>query len=251
MDTSRIKEEFRRIKSLGYIPNVKTDANDGGAGNTFEEHLGVKENNLKEPDFEGFEVKTKKNYLKSKSPISLFTLRPSHPLDGDNYMRNNWGVPDSRYEDVLCFRTSLYAHRWSIVYTESKFKVEVNRAEEKIYIVKAGLDEEVNDRTVYWTFGDVHKGAKKLQNLFLVDADVKEINGKIHFHYTSATVYLDYRGDDNFINLLEQGLIRYDNRLGVHGPDTDHPGTPHNHGGGFRLDKKLVHKLYDTVIEIE
>ena len=251
MDTSKLKVEFYRIKNLGYVPNVKSDANDGGAGNTFEHHLGVVENNLKEPDFQGFEVKTKKNYLKSSSPISLFTLRPTYPPDGDAYMRSNWGEPDSVFQNVLCFRTSLYADRWSVVYKKSKLKIEVNRSEQKVYIVKADLKENITDRTVYWSFEDIHRGAKKLHNLFLVDADVKNVAGRDSFHYTSATVFLDYIGQDNFIDLLEAGLIRYDNRLGVHRPDTPKPGTPHNHGGGFRLHKKYVHKLYKTVLEIE
>ena len=60
MNPEKIKAEFQRIKSLGYVKNVKTDYNDGAAGNTFEMHLGVQENNLKEPDFDNFEVKTKK-----------------------------------------------------------------------------------------------------------------------------------------------------------------------------------------------
>jgi hypothetical protein len=250
MDTSRLEEEFQRIKALGFIPNVKQDSNDGGAGNTFEECLGVQENNLKEPDFEGFEVKTKKDYLKSKSPISLFTLKPSSPKDGDGYMRENWGVPDSIYENVLCFRTSLYAHRWSVVYGKDKFKVDVNMKEERVYIVKATLEEKITDKTVYWTFEDVHRGAKKLQNLFLVDAQTKKINGKDFFHFTNATVFIDYLGDSNFIDLLAAGSIRYDNRLGVYGPSTSKAGKPHNHGGGFRLDKKNIHKLYGTTLEM-
>ena len=250
MDTTRLEKEFNRIKAMDFVPNVKQDSNDGGAGNTFEKWLGVRENNLKEPDFEGFEVKTKKDYLKSKSPISLFTLKPSSPSDGDEYMRSHWGVPDSVYENVLCFRTSLYAHRWSVVYGKSKFKVDVDFKQEKIYLVKATLEEKIIDKTVYWTFADVHRGAKKLENLFLVDAESKKIDGKDYFHFTGASVYLDYLGDENFINLLAQGVIRYDNRLGVYGPSTDKAGKPHNHGGGFRLDKKYVHKLYGKVIEL-
>lgn len=251
MDTSLIEQEFRRIKALGFLPNVKQDSNDGGAGNTFEKHLGVSENNLMEPDFQGFEVKTKKDYLKSKSPISLFTKKPTFPNNGDGYMRQNWGVPDSVYKNVLCFRTSLYANRWSVVYKEHKFKIEVNRDEERIYIIKADLNEVVLDKSVYWSFSDVHSGAKKLHNLFLVDAQSKEIDNRTYFHYTGATVFLDYLGKENFIDLVEAGTIRYDNRLGVYGAGTDKPGTPHNHGGGFRLDKKYVHKLYNTVIDVQ
>ena len=79
---------------------------------------------------------------------------------------------------------------------------------------------------------------------------MKIINGRHHFHYTNATVFVDYIGHENFIDLMEQGLIRYDNRLGVYGPEQPLAGTPHNHGGGFRLDKKLIGKLYNNIIEI-
>jgi len=250
MDTGKIRAEFLRIKELGYLPNVKSDANDGGAGNTFEAHLGVEENNKRDPDFEDFEVKTKKLFLKSTSPISLFTKSPTFPVSGDDYMRQNWGVPDSNYPDVLCFRTSLFAHRWSTVYGASKLKVEVDRKRERVYLVKADLDGKVVDRTIYWSFDDIHSGAKKLENLFLVDALVKEINGKLHFKYVSATAYLEYVGNTDFIELLEQGVIQYDNRLGVHGAGTKHEGRPHNHGGGFRIKKKNVGQLYRVVVDI-
>jgi hypothetical protein len=251
MNPEKIKAEFQRIKSLGYVKNVKTDYNDGAAGNTFETHLGVQENNLKEPDFDNFEVKTKKTYLKSKSPISLFTQKPSYPNDGDNYMRSNWGVPDKRYPTVKRFSTSLYAHRWSTVYKQFQYKVDVDRANKRVYLVRADLNGNILDRTIYWTFNDLQTGASKLENLFLVEADMKIINGTHHFHYNNATVYLDYIGHSNFIDLIEQGLIRYDNRLGVHGPAQPHAGTAHNHGGGFRLDKKNIAKLYNTVLEVE
>jgi|LakMenEpi03Aug12_release.lakeMendotaPanAssembly.Ray.scaffolds.fasta_scaffold214538_1 hypothetical protein len=245
----KIREEFFRIKGLGFLMNVKEDSNDGGAGNTFESHLGVQENNKKDPDFEDFEVKTKK-YLKSKTPISLFTLRPTFPNDGDNYMRRTWGVPDANYKEVLCFRTTLRANRWSVVYKSYKFKVDVDRKKERVYLVKADLNENILDRTVYWSFEDIQNGTKKLQNLFLVDALVKEVDQKQHFHYINATAFVDYLGNVDFIELLEQGLISYDNRLGVHGPGTPLEGKPHNHGGGFRISKKHIDKLYRLRIDI-
>jgi len=250
MDTGKIRAEFLRIKELGYLPNVKSDKNDGGAGNTFEEHLGVAENNKRDPDFDNFEVKTKKLFLKSTSPISLFTKSPTFPEGGDDYMRRNWGVPDSNYPDVLCFRTSLFAHRWSTAYGTSKLKVEVDRKRERVYLVKADLDGRVIDRTIYWSFDDIKSGARKLENLFLVDALVKEIDGKLHFKYVSATAYLEYVGNTDFIELLEQGVIQYDNRLGVYGAGTKREGKPHNHGGGFRIKKKNVGQLYRVVVDI-
>jgi hypothetical protein len=101
MDHQKIKSEFLRIKELGYLPNVKSDTNDGGAGNTFEHHLGVKENNLRDADFEQFEVKTKKEL--SKAHMTLFSQKPTYPSDGDNYMREHYGIPDV-YDWRHCLR---------------------------------------------------------------------------------------------------------------------------------------------------
>ena len=60
VNSTKVVKEFNRIKKLGFVENVKGDHHDGSAGNTFEHYLGVKENNLKDPDFLDFEVKTKK-----------------------------------------------------------------------------------------------------------------------------------------------------------------------------------------------
>ena len=39
IDSNKIKKEFSRIKNMDFLENVKSDINDGGAGNTFEYHL--------------------------------------------------------------------------------------------------------------------------------------------------------------------------------------------------------------------
>ena len=243
-----IEKRFIEIRDEGFHINIKSDENDGAAGNTFENLYKIKENSKREADFGEFEFKTKK-YLKSKSPISLFTQRPSSNFD-DNYMRKNWGLPDKNYRNVLCFRTSLYANRWSLVYKTSQMKIEVDRNAKKVFIVRADLNFNIIDKNVYWDFDDIIKGTKKLMNMFLVGANEKIIKGKKHFSYIDATVYTDYLGDLNFINLLDEGVIRYDNRLGVYGPSTDSAGKEHNHGGGFRIPKSQIDRLYKNKITI-
>jgi len=252
MNPEKIKNEFLRIRNLGFIPNTRSDTNDGSAGNVFEDHLGVSENNLREPDFEGFEVKTKK-YLQSSSYISLFTTKPSSPPNGDGYMRSNWGIPDRCVPSVKCFRTSLYGHRWSLVYGTHQMRIDVDKTNKKVFINRSDLNFNPIDTNVFWTFNDIQSGSVKLKNLFLVGVEVKKINGKDHFKYIDAIVYTDYLGDTNFINLIEDGTVRYDNRLGVYGPnvaDVRLRGTPHNHGGGFRVSRKNLDKLYKNKIVI-
>ena len=83
-----------------------------------------------------------------------------------------------------------------------------------------------------------------------MNANVQSNNGKHCFHYTDATILFDYRGHENFIKLIEDGCIRYDNRLGVYGPTTSQAGRPHNHGGGFRISKTDIVKLFNKKLEI-
>jgi len=252
MNPEKIKEEFIRIRNLGFILNTRSDTNDGSAGNVFEDHLGVNENNLREPDYDGFEVKTKK-YLESDSYISLFTQKPSHPNNGDSYMRDNWGIPDDTVPSVKCFRTSLHGHRWSLVYGTHQMKVEVDREQQRVYIHRSDLNYQTVDRNVYWNFSDIKSGSNKLNNLFLVGVEVKNINGRDHFKYIDSIVYMDYLGETNLIDLIEDGTVRYDNRLGIYGQevsDVSKRGKPHNHGGGFRVSRRNLDKLYGTKLVI-
>ena len=166
IDTTKLIEEFKRIKNIGFIKNVKPNHHDGSAGNTFESCLGVKENNLKDPDFLGFEIKTKKK--KSSSWISLFTLKPDNPENGDNYMRNNWGIVDEEYPQFKCFRTSLYAHRWSIVYNKCKMKISNSKENKRVGLVMADLNENIIDENVFWKYKSITAGVKKLKNTFII-----------------------------------------------------------------------------------
>ena len=251
----KIKKEFERIKSLGFLENVKSDSNDGGAGNTFEHHLGVLENNLTEADFEGFEIKTKKQF--THSAMSLFTKKPSTSEFGDQYMRQQFGLPDKNYPKVKCFRTSVYAHRFSEVYKRYKIKLNVKRKEKKLFYEVYDLDEKLFDNNVFWTFDSIKTGSIKLNNMFVVNAVTKKINGKDHFKYIEALVLMNYKSFDNLIDLIEEGIVRYDNRLGVYGPETKTKngkslaGTPHNHGGGLRIMPKNIKRLFDTSLEIK
>ena len=247
LDINKIKSEFQRIKSLDYIKNIKERHHDGSPGNTFESALGVRENNLKDPDFEGFEVKTKKKL--SSSWISMFTKRPDSPENGDNYMRENWGINDEEYSHHKVFRTSLYANTWSTVYQIYKMKILVNNNKERIQIIKADLNEKITDESVYWEFDTINEGVKKLHNTFIVNYEIKEDSGTYYYKYTNALVLLNYIGDKNFLDLINDKTIRYDNRLGIY-RSGEKKGQLHNHGGGFRANPSKIANLFNTKIEL-
>ena len=250
-DIEKFKKEFLRIKSLGFVESDRpyAEKNDGAVGNTFESNLRVPENNLKDPDFEGWEIKTQRQF--SKSATSLFTSKPSYPPFGDTYMRKNWGVsdPSGEYPHIKVFRTSVYANRYAIVYEKYKMKLKLDRESQKLKILLYDLEENLIDGDVYWLFSDISKASSKLRNLVVVNAEEKLISGRVHFHYSSATAYLNF-SFSSLMNLIEKGKVRYDNRLGIYRTGKN-KGKEHNHGGGLRLvSSKDFHLLYEDYISL-
>ena len=91
----KIKSEFERIKRLGFIKSTRQNNKDGGIGNTFEDYLGVDENNLSDPDFEGFEVKTKRFMNKAGSSYNILIF--SHKGIDKRGFTNIWSSNNCKF----------------------------------------------------------------------------------------------------------------------------------------------------------
>ncbi|MBU4349618.1 MvaI/BcnI restriction endonuclease family protein, partial [bacterium] len=66
--------ELRKIKEMGWIKNTRP-GNVGGIGNTLEDLLGIKENNLPIPNAAEWELKTQR--ANTSSLTTLFHMEPS------------------------------------------------------------------------------------------------------------------------------------------------------------------------------
>ena len=66
--------ELRKIKEMGWIKNTRP-GNVGGIGNTLEDLLGIKENNLPFPNAAEWELKTQR--ANTSSLTTLFHMEPS------------------------------------------------------------------------------------------------------------------------------------------------------------------------------
>ena len=132
---------------------------------------------LKDPDFEGWECKSQRKHTKSAS--SLFTRKPDYPHGGDEYMRENWGVQDTEFPNLKVFRTSIYYHRWSVVYNKYKMKL----SDELSLIAIQGPE------------------AKNVLGKIIPEiADLKFMHGK-SFELKSSNIYITrsgYTGEDGF-----------------------------------------------------
>lgn len=242
----KLKEEFYRIKKLGYVPCTRSNNKDGGIGNTFEDLLGVKENNKREADFLEFEIKSKKAF--TASYISLFSRRPSYPVRANTYLREHYGeVRDKNHPNKKKLYASVFGHKSSIVYEKYKMKLEVDYKNEKVFLVINDLKDKPLDK-VFWAFDALKKASKKLNNLCLVTADTKTEKMKRAYHFNKAEVYNQFNFN-KFLKSISSGVIMFDIRIGVHNSGKN-IGKTHDHGSGFRIKKNNFKELYKSCVEL-
>lgn len=246
VNSETIIKEFNRIKELGYIKSNR--AHNTGIGKTFEDHLGVDENNSKSPDFDGFEVKSQR--IQTGSYLTLFTKSPSGVRGVNTYLRNTYGENYEEYPNLKKLHTSIFGHKSNTYMGKYSFKITDCPEEEKLYLeVKSIGDDEKIDRTVFWTYKSIEACMeKKLNALFYVKAD-SEIRDNIeHFHYKEAEIYMK-PNIKNFIKLVNEGKIMIDIRIGSYktGPKI---GKTHDHGTGFRIQSNNLNELYSEYLKI-
>ncbi len=249
MDREKIVKEFRRIKKLGFLPSKRS--HNTGIGKTFEDYLGVNENNRKDPDFAGFEVKSQRQA--SKSYITLFTKSPSHPSGANAYLREAYGKPDAKFPKIKVLHTSFFGDKFNTYLNRFGFRLKVSRNRDQVVIlVKSIQNDKLLEDSLFWTFADLKLCIEsKLKGLFVVLAEAKKTSGIEHFHYTQATVYNNLQFD-KFLKALESGAIMFDVRIGAYKtPGSPSFGKTHDHGSGFRIKRENLPSIFEQVFRVE
>lgn len=245
-NTKLIIDEFIQVKNLGFVPsNRKSNT---GIGKTFEDYIGVVENNLDEPDLYGFEIKSHREL--SSSYVTLFTKSPSFPRRANLYLKDRYGVPYVDKPDIKKLHTSMFANKLSVVYEKYYFKL-INDSENEV--IRIGVyDIETNeliDSSVGYTYKCLNDILhKKLKNLFLVCADTKTVDKTEYFHFNRAEIFAQ-PSFEKLLKLIDDGSVMYDIRIGSYQSGTKY-GKPHDHGSGFRILEKNLHMLYDVHMSV-
>ena len=204
--------------------------------------MGIAENNKKEADFKGFEVKSKR--LFNSSYVSLFTKSPDNPKQANSYLRENFGeIRDENHSDKKKLYTSVFGHRSSIVCSKYKMKLKVDSQNKRLDLVINDLKDK-NLSIVSWDFETLKKASSKMTDLFLVFAEIKTENKKNQYHFTAGEIYKDF-DFDKFLKEIEKGGIMFDIRIGVYNSGKNY-GKTHDHGSGFRVKAANFKNLYDS-----
>jgi hypothetical protein len=250
-------KKLNKIKNQGWFENARP-GNSGGVGNTIEDLLGIKENNLPIPNASEWELKCQRantsslttlfhmepspRALKIVSQILLLNYGWSHKEAGKKYPHNE-----------MSFRQTISAKG----YSDRGFKVKIDNRRKKVLIsfnydlvsskhtrwldsVKERIGLEELNPQPYWGFDDLfHKAGTKLLNCFYIQAETKKENGEEYFNYSKILMCQKFSFEKFLIGLKEHFiLVDFDARTG------------HNHGTKFRLRQKMLPYLYEKVTEI-
>lgn len=232
-------ETFRKIKNQGWHKNSKVVNKNGGHGNTLEYCFGVKENNLTEPDWHNFEIKSVPE--KTESMISLFSSIPDYPDNSGQFLIDKYGRIGTdglkRFYSTLRGteeETKSYGKVWSRLYKKHDIKIRIDREDRRMNFIEKHND---GSETIeaYWGFDSIKKKSKKMSDIIFGNlAGVREIDGEKQFYWDSIDIFwgLDF---DNFIEEIVLANIQFDFRCGVYKSPPQKRGKLHDRGSAFRL----------------
>lgn len=239
-------ERLIELRQLGWI-QTRNQVNDGLVGNTLEDYLGVKENNLTLPDVGKYELKSQR--LETSSLTTLIHLDP-HPRKPKSVVTKVlgpiYGWPHETLKGQWSFRITMYGNR----FTNRGFKIAVNEAQKKLVVefdpeqVDASLGEwldqvikkggRILNPQPYWPLEEIRKKTeRKITNAIYVRAESRKNGPFEEFKYTTAVIYEGFDFEKLKTGIKEgQLFVDFDAR------------TTHNHGTKFRIKKGTLNDYY-------
>ncbi|MDI6738095.1 MAG: MvaI/BcnI family restriction endonuclease [Nanoarchaeota archaeon] len=123
------KRDFLAIKSKGFVPSSRK--HDTGIGKTFEDLIGIHENNNALADYKDL-IELKSARELSESMITLFTKSPSFPKGINAVLREKYGQPDKTGMKIL--HTTISAVKFNTFAEKFGFKLDVDDAKNKMFL---------------------------------------------------------------------------------------------------------------------
>jgi hypothetical protein len=248
MNYEEFVEKMKQIKKMGFIPTHRKGPT--GIGKTLEDLLEIVENNIAGPDFSIYELKSGRK--DAASMLTLFTKTPQ-PRGAIKELLNAFGYPQ---------RKSSIDQRQLTLTGEELNKSQVPLKDKELHVTvgstkpnSVGLKLEIeNGKIIIANNKEIEayydketlKPAfeEKYHKLIYVLAESK-IEKDREFFWYSETYLLEGFSFENFSNLVREGKLKVDLRIG-HYPD----GRLHDHGTGFRILPKHLPECFEKIKRI-
>lgn len=236
----KLIKETRDIIKKGWIRSTYNGY--GGGGGTFEKAIGLSNNNLEIPDYNGIEIKTKVS--NKENHITLFCSAPDSFLFEIQRIYNTYGYKNNSCEKS--FNISVYTNK-RIYYRENYYQLEVDNINKKIILCIYDKNKKLIDTDVSWSFNTLkEKIDRKINKLFLVFGERKYKNKEIFFKYNKYNYYV-FNGFESFIRAIEKGTIRISFSIGIY-KFGKKKGQIYDHGTSFNIALCNLEEIYTKLI---
>ena len=171
---NKLKRKFINIKDKGWIKSIRSG--NTGIGMTFEYLLGIEENNLEISDYNGIEIKTKRNYSNSYTTLFNYTPEGKHYHEIER-LKNIYGYPDKDNKNYKILNNSIYSNIRTWIGTKYQFKLNVDKVNQTIYLCIFDSEGTLIEKNVYWDFDIIkEKLYRKVKTIAFISALRKFIN---------------------------------------------------------------------------
>ena len=212
----KLVKKLKAINEMGYIKTHRTG--NTGIGKTLEDLLEITENNVPGPNAAMIELKSARKNVSSM--LTLFTKSPLPP-GANSVLLERFGY-EGRYGRKR-LETTVNAINYNQLKGEPGFKIDIQKDRLNLIDIKCKILGYWNKETLKNSF------ERKLPKLLYVKAEARGKGLEEEFWFNEAWLLSGF-DFDNFLNLLREGTILVDIRIGQY-PD----GRTHDHGTGFRV----------------
>ncbi len=212
----KLIKKLKKIKDMGYIKTHR--AGNTGIGKTLEDLLEITENNVPGPNAVMIELKSARKNVSSM--LTLFTKSPLPP-GANSILLERFGYEGRHGRKRL--ETTVNAVKYNQLKGKIGFKIDIQK--DRVNLITAE-----NEITAYWDKETLKNYfERKLPKLLYVKAETKGSGSNEEFWFSEAWLLSGF-DFDSFVQLLKEGTILVDIRIGQY-PD----GRTHDHGTGFRV----------------
>ena len=234
--------KYKRIQEKGWIKSLRKGST--GVGYTFETLMNKKEDNLREPDYNGIEIKTMKYFSKKK--IHLFNATPIGK-DGSaiKNILQKLGYPDKENPQYIVFNVNLNTqHFTQLAY--KRIKIWVNWKEKRIELIAYNMFGFKINIEAFWTFELLENALNtKLKKLAIIKACSKKIKGEEYYLYSGISLY-KLKDFETFLKLIDNGIIEITFKIGLW-RNNERFGMIHDRGTNFSILEKDIPLLFEKI----
>ena len=239
----KLVEKFEKIKEKGWIKSCTKST--GAIGITFEKELGLLENNSFYPDYSNIEIKCVNK--KTLFPLTLFSISFDGPGPRELHrIVDLYGYPDTTFNNRNILFTNLSCIHPYLVGNKYYFKLEIDRNNEKIFLVIYDINQKMIEKISYINFASIkNRLITKMKNLALIYGNCRFENNTFYFRYTDILLYT-LKDFNVFLDLLETEDISINIGFRIN-KSKNHFGKSSSKNIVFTIAHNKIIKLFDKI----